>query len=148
MNQGALSEVCEFLNASGWNYTVFLQTYETARTPGAPLEHLVRSALGSEIVIAKMDSVSADAVLSEILSCLRFAGDEGSGPDASAIQSERFTELVTLAIAEVKAAASQAVLIKRFDIIEGHPAYPVFWDFAFLFAAPERAKVLVGSSSD
>jgi hypothetical protein len=39
-------------------------------------------------------------------------------------------------------------LIERFWRKEGHPAYPVFWDFAFVIAGPTEAEVFIGSSSD
>ncbi len=32
--------------------------------------------------------------------------------------------------------------------LEGHPGYPVFWDFAFLFVSNSNATILIGSSSD
>ena len=41
-----------------------------------------------------------------------------------------------------------ATVIERFWLKEGHPAYPVFWDFAFVIAGPHETKVFIGSSSD
>jgi hypothetical protein len=38
--------------------------------------------------------------------------------------------------------------IKALALVEGHPAYPVFWDFAFLFLGENDCLLLVGSSSD
>jgi hypothetical protein len=43
---------------------------------------------------------------------------------------------------------SQATLVVNFWLKAGHPAYPVFWGFAFVIAGPRGAEVFVGSSSD
>lgn len=38
--------------------------------------------------------------------------------------------------------------IMSFWLKEGHPFYPVFWDFAFLIEKNNDAIVFIGSSSD
>ena len=57
-------------------------------------------------------------------------------------------ELLNRVVANAKATSSKANRIEKFRLDEGHPAYPVFWDFAFLFTSSDEATVLVGSSSD
>ena len=38
--------------------------------------------------------------------------------------------------------------VALFWLKNGHPAYPVFWDFAFAAYTDEGVHVLMGSSSD
>ena len=64
------------------------------------------------------------------------------------MQSEEFARLLELTMAEVSSAVESATKIETFRFSEGHPAYPVFWDFALLFASPTETVILVGSSSD
>jgi hypothetical protein len=44
--------------------------------------------------------------------------------------------------------ANQAKMVKRFWFAAGHPAYPVFWDFAYAIFGSEMTTIVVGSSSD
>jgi len=43
---------------------------------------------------------------------------------------------------------SDATTIKRFWLKQGHPAYPVFWDFAFVVIGTQQVELFIGSSSD
>jgi hypothetical protein len=56
--------------------------------------------------------------------------------------------LVAAVLAELKSKVDVASLLAHFWLQEGHPAYPVFWDFAFVVAGPEGGLVFLGSSSD
>ena len=148
MNQQTLTSVAEFLNAAGWNYTVFLRSYTTTSLVGASSEQLIRNALGSRAVVERIQTVSPTEVLSEIRSSIGYAGDSGAGPAPESMRSGRFAELLSGLLAETEALARSANRIEQFWLNQGHPAYPVFWDFAFLFTGPSEAVALVGSSSD
>lgn len=148
MNQHTLTSVAEFLDDAGWNYSVFLRSYTTPPTEGASSEQLIRSALGSTAVIGRIEAVTPVEVVSEVRTSISYAGDSGAGPDPKAMQSDRFSELLAALLQETEAAARSAVRVEQFWLGAGHPAYPVFWDFAFLFTGTNEAVVLVGSSSD
>ena len=148
MNQHTLSSVADFLDDAGWNYSVFLRSYTTSPIAGASSEQLIRVALGEAAVIDRIESVTPVEVVSAVRSSISYAGDSGAGPDPKAMQSEPFAELLATLLHETEAAARSAVRVEQFWLSAGHPAYPVFWDFAFLFTGTNEAIVLVGSSSD
>jgi len=87
-------------------------------------------------------------MLMEVRACLTYEGDHGVGPDPTTMQSERFAELLERTLEEVAGLAKAATRVEAFRIGDGHPADPVFWDFAFLFTLATEAVVLIGSSSD
>ena len=148
MNQHTLSSVADFLDDAGWNYSVYLRSYATSPTEGASSKQLIRSALGSTAVIDRIEAVTPVEVVSEVRTSISYAGDSGAGSDPKAMQSGRFSELLAALLQETEAAARSAVRVEQFWLSAGHPAYPVFWDFAFLFTGTNEALVLVGSSSD
>ncbi|QWT47425.1 hypothetical protein [Azospira inquinata] len=148
MNQDALSALAEFLNAAGWNYSVFLQSYGTPFAASVSSEVVIHSALGATAVVGGCSEVTPAEALAEVKESLTYAGDSGAGPAPQAMQSEHFAELLDTVLAEVGAAVARSTRIERFWLKEGHPAYPVFWDFAFLLRKENEAVVIVGSSSD
>lgn len=148
MDQTELSALANLLNEGGLNYTVFLRAYSTPHLAGEASPQLISNALGKQVVIREIGDVSSDEVVSEIMDCLSYSGDDGAGPDQAALKSDRFFELLNRVVAGAKATLSKAYRIEKFRLDEGHPAYPVFWDFAFLFTSSDEATVLVGSSSD
>lgn len=86
--------------------------------------------------------------MAEVEKSLRYSGDAGSGPEPSALRSERFQLLVTAVLADLERAIAEADLLAKFWLQDGHPAYPVFWDFAFVIAGSTSVLVFIGSSSD
>lgn len=148
MNQNALSALAEFLNAAGWNYSVFLRCYGAPFGASVSSEAVIHSALGTTAVVGGCREVTPAEALAEIRESLTYAGDSGAGPAPQAMQSERFAELLDRVLAEVGAAAARSIRIEQFWLREGHPAYPVFWDFAFLLREKNEAVVIAGSSSD
>jgi hypothetical protein len=148
MNQTTLSAMADFLNQGGLNYTVFLRAYSMRHMADQGSSQLISHALGKPVVIREIGDVSTEAMVSDITDCLSYAGDEGAGPAQAAVASDHFAELLRRVIADAKSASSQAHRIEQFRLEAGHPAYPVFWAFAFLFTSSHEATVLVGSSSD
>lgn len=148
MPQDSFAVFASFLNATAWNYSVFLRSYRTTFKASHSSGEVIRSALGVAARLGGIFDVTAQEALAEIKDSLSYAGDCAAGPDPEAIQSARFTELLATVLAEVSSTASKAIQIEQFWLEEGHPAYPVFWDFAFLFKTEHEAVVLIGSSSD
>lgn len=148
MTQDAFSALAEFLNASGWNYSVFLRCYGAPLAASVSSEAVIHSALGNTAVVGGCREVTPAEALAEIRESLTYVGDSGAGPAPQAMQSERFAALLDRVLAEVSAAAARSMRIEQFWLKDGHPAYPVFWDFAFLLREENEAIVIVGSSSD
>jgi hypothetical protein len=148
MTRAAFDAVVNFLNAGGTNYTVFLRTYQTDTTSGESTMDAVRRAVGEGVSVERVQAASVHEVLAEVTSSLAYAGDASAGPDPADLLSAEFRRLLADVIEKVCALAEGAIRIEQFRFKDGHPAYPVFWDFAFLFVAPHQSTVLVGSSSD
>lgn len=132
----------------GYNYQVFLRIYCLTFAPSEPAGWYIAKALGPSALIGGMVPATGREVLAEVERSLRYAGDVGSGPDPSALSSEKFNELVVRLLSELERAIAGAEILAQFWLRDGHPAYPVFWDFAFLIAGPADALVFIGSSSD
>ena len=88
-------------------------------------------------------------VIDELKDALQYRGDYGSHPSLDYLDSTEsridFDQLIC---------RIQRVLDESFDNIqsfwlkEGHPFYPVFWDFAFLIRTCDESILFIGSSSD
>lgn len=148
MNQDTLSAIAYFLDGVGSNYTVFLRVYTTPMIVGLSSEQLIRNALGSGAVVEGFQEVTPPEVVSEVTSCMTYVGDRVAGPNPEALKSERFAQLLGQLIDETEQTVRNAVRIEQFWLSEGHPAYPVWWDFAYLLRCPSVAEIFIGSSSD
>lgn len=148
MHHDVFSALANYLNASGLNYSVFLRLYKVSHGEHASSNEVITAALGEQTVIGNCIDVTSEEALSEIRESLSYAGDDSAGPAPSALKSERFATLLASVLAESASIASQAKLTQNFWLNEGHPAYPVFWDFAFLFRGINDSAILIGSSSD
>jgi hypothetical protein len=62
--------------------------------------------------------------------------------------SESFIALIDELKEALLQLAGASKKIQRFWLQDGHPAYPGFWDFAFLFWEAGKATIVIGSSSD
>jgi hypothetical protein len=140
-----LKELAELLY--GLNYAVFLRLYRMPFS-GAGLEEYVAQALGPTAVVGGSLPVTGQELLAEIEKSLRYAGDSGSGPHQSALHSKKFEELLGKIFSYFEYVVSGANLVEQFWLKEGHPDYPVFWDFAYIIAGTHEAVVFIGSSSD
>jgi hypothetical protein len=148
MKPKSLSSIAAFPDNAGWNYSVFLKLYPVHHAAEVTTAQVVPLALGGDIKIANLRAVSVSEVLSEIELSLSYPGDSGAGLEPTALASPEFQALLSDVLEEMKVLARIADRIEQFHIEDGHPAYPVFWDFAYVFFGPLQSFVLVGSSSD
>lgn len=148
MDNEFLGEIVKLLDTGGWNYSVFLRLYEAPLPRHVNKEAIIQALLGPEATLYEIEGVNASSVWPAIEACLLYAGDEGAGPAASALNSAKMSELMKTLEYEVRILTDTAITIDSFWLKEGHPAYPVFWDFAFLFSGAASASILIGSSSD
>jgi hypothetical protein len=131
-----------------YNYQVFLHIYRIPFAPDAPAEWYITQALGPAAIIGGVVPTTRPEILSEVKHSLRYPGDAGSGPRRNVLLSNRFNALVEAVLAELELAITEAGLLVQIWLREGHPAYPVFWDFTFVIAGPSGGLVFVGSSSN
>jgi len=149
LTQGLLDRIAGLLNRDATNYTVFLRLYQLSTASGADdLEACIREAMRADAEIGGAEEITAANLIAEMDGLLRYAGDPGAGPAEPVLGSKELSELLTELGGDISQLTSQAKTIKRFWFAAGHPAYPVFWDFAYAFFGNEMATVLVGSSSD
>lgn len=129
----------------GLNYAVWVNAYgpfDLSRTLEEQLSHSV----GNEVIIGGSCCVTASEARNEITECLLHMGDDSYGPvDLVDKRSEILTLLEAL-LTYVN--LDQATIITSFWLTQGHPAYPVFWDFSFDINFNGKRWILMGSSSD
>lgn len=129
----------------GYNYEVWVNVYGPLEA-SPPLDVVLAHAISLGCVVSGIRPVSIDEAKDQILEHLLYPGDEGSGPVDLASKQE---EITRLAEKLMKAARiHQADEISAFWFQKGHPAYPVFWEFAFDIHAQGQRWILLGCSSD
>lgn len=148
MDQRTLDEIADILNADSWNYTVFLQWYEVPLTCSTQASAIVKMALKTEATLGGIEEIQSASVWPKVESGLLYSGDKGAGPSEASVKSEKFCTLVGALQKQVSELADAATKCESFWLENGHPAYPAFWDFAFLFRRSASASILIGSSSD
>ena len=148
MLPATMSAIAELLNLGGTNYTVFLRTSDVSFPSDRPSAEVVQAALGTGAVIGGAGSITDTELVDEVQACLSYLGAAGAGPAPGVVDSTRFKELLATLTTELRALCVRASSIEQFWLKAGHPAYPVFWDFAFLVRSEPVSHVLIGSSSD
>ncbi len=147
----SLNEAFEALEdlLEGYNYTVFLWHYnDPAASPGDDLTTILRRTLPTDgIVVGGSQPCSTEELISDISSSISHVGDSGYGPIPESMQSHEFQRLLR-AVVDACRLLCEDSQIEFFWLKEGHPAYPVFWDFAFAIRHETGCDVLIGSSSD
>lgn len=129
----------------GFNYSVWVNAYgpfELDRT----LQAQLACSTGNDVIVGGQSRVTASEARREVTEQLLHVGDGGYGPlDLNAKRSE-ILSLVEELFMHVR--LDQASTITSFWLSKGHPAYPVFWDFAFDIQGGGKRWILMGSSSD
>src|SRR5262249_19980399 len=122
--------------------------YRLPLVPEAAAEWYVRAALGPKAVLGGAAPVAAAELLAEVERCLRYPGDRTHGPDPEALRAPEFNQVVQRVLGYLERSAARATAVTAFWLREGHPFYPVMWDFAYVLVKPQSAVVFMGSSSD
>lgn len=148
MDQQVLEDITTSLNADALNYTVFLHYSEVPLPKSARNDTVVKMALGAQALIGGIQKVEKTSVWPTIKDALLYAGGKGAGPAESTLKSERMLALIGVLKNEVLSLVDAANTTESFWLQSGHPAYPVFWDFAFVLSGKDCASILMGSSSD
>lgn len=132
----------------GKNYQVFLRSYNVFHPPDANCQEILCLALSNEALQGDTCQVTIDKAVASISGCLEYSGDEHHGPKFARLQSSKFDKLRVELVELVRQQCRSSISVTGFWLAEGHPAYPVYWDFAFLFRGNETSTILIGSSSD
>jgi hypothetical protein len=112
------------------------------------MSDIVNALIGNSVVVDEVRDVDATEVTEAVSRSLGYVGHESAGPSAKVLASAEFSNLMRSILESIAQLSKSSTKIKALALVEGHPAYPVFWDFAFLFLGENDCLLLVGSSSD
>ncbi|MFT7542849.1 MAG: hypothetical protein ACI9K5_003831 [Gammaproteobacteria bacterium] len=131
------------------NYTATFGLFAALGSADGSLEEIAHQAIGPLTKIGGSWSCTKSSLLEEeVASSLEYLGDNGAHPNRDFLNSPMFQEVVDCATREIGDFIDAADLLIDFYLAEGHPFYPVFWDFAFAIVRGRDAYILIGSSSD
>ena len=115
---------------------------------GESLNAVVTAALGADARVGGAQSASKEDIIEALESALHYRGDEGSHPTLEYLDSPKSKEDFDAVTTEVQCILDQSDLLLSLWLENGHPFYPVFWDFAFLIEISEDSILFIASSSD
>ena len=148
MTPRTLTEIADLLSSDGINYSVSLRVYSGLPESTDDINSIVIRLIGREAVLNGVRDVGVTEVVETLLQSLGYVGDDSAGPGPSVLRSADFSRLLGNICDSVVQLSQTVYGIKSFEFAEGHPDYPVFWDFAYLFLGNDQHVLLVGSSSD
>ncbi len=130
------------------NYCADFRLFPCGKTQGITLENLVQTAFGNQAVVGGSNESTKQEVIDELSKALKYRGDHGSHPSLDYLDSLESKKDFDLVISTIKIFLDQSIRVVAFWLKDGHPFYPVFWDFAFLIETDESNILFIGSSSD
>ncbi|WP_152604096.1 hypothetical protein [Methylotenera sp. G11] len=143
-----LDSISHGLYVGSLNYSPSFLVVELKGMAGQSLQKLIDLAIRRTVVIGGTQSAKEADLLVSVKEALYYQGDDGSHPDRGYLASVEFQRNAELVMSEVGKLVDGADTIMSFWLKEGHPFYPVFWDFAYLIEINNDAIVFIGSSSD
>ncbi|MCO6047646.1 hypothetical protein NG895_27390 [Aeoliella sp. ICT_H6.2] len=142
-----LGRLCSHLNGRSLNYTAQMQLWAAPDMAGEPIDEIIKSAVSKQSKLGGCTVSSTDELIEELTACVNYDGDAGSHPSPGFANSKQGVEIVASLVQRLRNLALGGD-VYSFWLTEGHPFYPVFWDFAFLVEHGPDAYVFIGSSSD
>ncbi len=144
-----LQELCKNLGgAESVNYSCSTKIYAGNWTEGKGPEELLKEVMGTELSIKNLKASSLTLMLAVIRESFLYLGDPGSHPNTEYFSSAPFGRDLEGILTDFKSLFKDNSNVYSFYILEGHPFYPVFWEFAFLIKSTHKAYIVIGSSSD
>ncbi len=130
------------------NYRADFKLFPCAKTQGNLLEKLVQTTLGDQAVVGGSSDATRQEVIDELRDALQYRGDHGSHPSLDYLDSPESRKDFDLVTCSIEKIIDESVRIVSFWLKDGHPFYPVFWDFAFLVETDKESILFIASSSD
>lgn len=130
---------------------VFLRLYRLPSVLNRRAEDYIVEAFGPNTKLHSIVELRGADLLAETRVILEHAGQfSGYHPNKNLgfKDSQRFKELLNGVMGHLERLVSEATQINQFSLKKGHPAYPVYWDFAFVIVRPTEVNLIVGSASD
>jgi hypothetical protein len=129
----------------GINYVVWFNLYGPL-DPDLSLEKVLKSNVSENGRLSGIVPSSPEAAKTEIMAQVLYEGDESSGPLQLNEKKEEIISLLNNVFSQIN--IEEADLVAEFGFCKGHPAYPVFWDFAYDIHSNGKRWIFIGSSSD
>lgn len=129
----------------GINYEVWLNLYGPFDSD-LGLEEALKEEVSKNAQVSGVASSSPQEARTEIMEMILYEGDIGHGPENIDEKREELISLVDIVLSAIN--IEEADLVVGFGFRQGHPAYPVFWDFAYDVHSSGQRWILVGASSD
>ncbi|PHS02527.1 MAG: hypothetical protein COA78_20980 [Blastopirellula sp.] len=129
----------------GINYEVWLNLYGPA-DGDLGLDDALKSLISKNCELSGVVPSSPKEAISEIMDMVLYKGDIGSGPLELESKKAEITELMNKVFSSID--IENAGMVVEFGFKNGHPAYPVFWDFAYDIHSNGQRWIFIGSSSD
>lgn len=148
LTQKMLTEMADLLDSDGINYSVSLSLYSGLKETAGDINSVVTGLIGDDAVLDGIRNASMSEVVETLRQSLSYVGDDGAGLGPSTLRTADFSRLLESICHSVLQLSQTGSGIKSFQFVRGHPHYPVFWDFAYLFLGNDEDVLLVGSSSD
>jgi len=140
--------VAEKLCEDGMNYTVEIEFFSAGNLVGKSPSEILRVCFGEGTTSRDNKIVQLEELLDRVVAALNYAGEVGNFPSKVYLASQEHTEAVKTIRAELRRLMGNAKRITSLIIDDGHPFYPVFWDFSYIIELSDQVFVLVGSASD
>jgi|GEM_PF-1010749 len=142
----ALTKATDKLNSHALNYVADVVIYPISESAGNSIDEIVKSVFGSAVLGGASES-NTSALHEELLSGLSYAGDSGAYANKKYVGSSEHKQDLENIRNKLKPVLANCSGVTSFWLKEGHPFYPVFWDFAFLVEGANKF-IIIGSSSD
>jgi hypothetical protein len=129
----------------GLNYTVSLRLYGPSNSEQGLIETL-KKLISEECELSGVLQTSLTEAKTVMTNCLLYQGDEDSKPLELDSKKAEIVKLLDNMLSTIS--FENAEMVVEFGFKQGHPAYPVFWDFAYDIHVKDQRWIFVGCSSD
>ena len=142
----ALVKITDKLNSYSLNYVADVEIYPIDKGISGSTADVVKSVFNSAVLGGESESNTSE-LLEELMAGLSYAGDSGAHSNLKYVGSPEHKQDLENLKNKLKPVLASNSSITSFWLKEGHPFYPVFWDFAFSVDGSNRF-IVIGSSSD
>lgn len=142
----AIKKVTFKLNSNSLNYVADIEIYPLSDDVQGSISDTIKSVFSSAIIGGESSSNTSE-LFEELISGLSYTGDSGAHSNLKYVGSDEHKQDLENIKNKLKPILASFSNIISFWLKEGHPFYPVFWDFAFLVKGGHQF-IIIGSSSD
>lgn len=130
------------------NYCAHFKLFPCRNAQSNSLENLLQATFGDQAVLGGSTESTKQEVINELRNALKYRGDPGSHPSLDYLDGPESIKDFDDVISQIQKILDRSKRVVAFWLKDGHPFYPVFWDFAFLIETGEESIFFIASSSD